>query len=559
MPTLGYDRERTVASPFLRSERLNTLFRLIRTIRYLRPVQVANRISRRLRRPGTARAEPLTCRGPVASWIEAAPRKPVLLGPDRIDLIGISADISSPEIWRDSRKPKLWLYQLHYFDDMNGVGREHRTTWQRALMDRWMQENPPGSAVAWDPYPISLRVVNWIKWQLSGGGTLGDGDLASLCQQVRHLLPRLEYHLLGNHLLENFKALVFAGCFFQGEEAEGWLAMGMKGLHEQLAEQILPVGAHNELAPMYQAIITEGVLDTINVLRCHGFAPAQWLTDAAMRMVGWNVSVAHPDGEWPQFNDTALGAAPRPGELAAYLLRLALEPRTPDDPSSNPFPRIEWDHWTLIADVGGLGPDHNPGHGHADNLTFELSLFGRRLVVDTGVSTYDVNPVRARERGTAAHNTLEIDGEDSSEVWGSFRVGRRARTRCIQNSEGVIEAEHDGYRHLPGSPIHRRAWRCGPERLIVVDEIRSSASHSIRSFIHLHPHYNAAPATDGSCIVREGDKAIARVVPESWAHTRVIDRQYAPRFGCLVDAQCIEFTASSSPGVSRFGFTIEGI
>ena len=83
----------------------------------------------------------------------------------------------------------------------------------------------------------------------------------------------------------------------------------------------------------------------------------------------------------------------------------------------------------LIFDCGPLGPDYQPGHGHCDVLSYELSLHGQRVVVDTGVSTYEPCAERLYERSTAAHNTLRVDGEEQAEVWASFRVGRRPQGR----------------------------------------------------------------------------------------------------------------------------------
>jgi uncharacterized heparinase superfamily protein len=543
------------------SGKLPNFARLLRTVRHLKAIQITNRVSRTFI-PSKAPTDsaPALRRMPSA-WTEGIRHAPKLLAPARIKLIGIEADISSREVWRDANKPKLWLYQLHYFDDLNAADNAERATWHRALLDRWLNENPPGSAIAWDPYPISLRVVNWIKWQVSGAGTLSSRNLSSLAQQVRHLLPRLEKHLLGNHLLENFKTLLFAGCFFQGAEADAWLHQGLRGLRKQVEEQILPDGAHNEMAPMYQGIIAESLLDAVNLLKCFGMEQPGWLVDAVQRMVGWGVSIAHPDGDWPSLNDTAVGIAARPGDLATYLERLDLTPKFPAAELGEAFARRSWSDWVLLADLTGLGPDHNPGHGHADSLTFELCIGGRRVVVDTGISTYEADDIRAHERSTAAHNTVEIDGQNSSEVWQSFRVGRRAHTHVLAPAPGAansITAEHDGYRFLPGSPLHCREWQWGEGRLTVIDTIRSTGNHSLRSFIHLHPDYNPAPAANGTCTIQTGGKDIARIVMENWRQMRVIDYCYAPGYGQRIPAKCIELTAGSA-GTSQFCFSIEGL
>ena len=65
-----------------------------------------------------------------------------------------------PNGWNDPRFEKLWLYNLHYFE-------KYCTT---ELIERWIKENPIGHGNGWEPYPVSLRVVNWIKWLMRDQG-----------------------------------------------------------------------------------------------------------------------------------------------------------------------------------------------------------------------------------------------------------------------------------------------------------------------------------------------------------------------------------------------------
>ena len=189
-------------------------------------------------------------------------------------------------------------------------------------------ENPPAAGNGWEPYPASLRIVNWIAWALAGND-LGPAALQSLAAQVRILGATLEYHLLGNHLLANAKALVFAGCFFSGDEADGWLRTGLDLLDAELAEQILDDGGHFELSPMYHAIILEDVLDLIQLGRIVSGAARRegqaWRALAA-RMLAWLDAMTHPDGEIGFFNDAAFGIARTHAELAEYGARLGVAP-----------------------------------------------------------------------------------------------------------------------------------------------------------------------------------------------------------------------------------------
>lgn len=128
--------------------------------------------------------------------------------------------------WNDETKAKLWLYNLHYFDDLNQTDWQDRTEIHTHLINTWIEQNPLMEGNGWEPYTISLRSVNWIKWFLAGNDPK-DKWLSSLSLQVQALEQQLEYHLLGNHLFANAKALVFAGCYFKGDLASLWLKRGL--------------------------------------------------------------------------------------------------------------------------------------------------------------------------------------------------------------------------------------------------------------------------------------------------------------------------------------------
>ncbi len=81
----------------------------------------------------------------------------------------------------------------------------------------------------------------------------------------------------------------------------------------------------------------------------------------------------------------------------------------------------------MVIDCGAIGPDYQPGHAHCDTLSYELAIDGRRVIVDSGVHDYEPTQHRAYARSTPAHNTVVIDGQEQSEMWGVFRVARRAR------------------------------------------------------------------------------------------------------------------------------------
>ncbi|MEP9373754.1 alginate lyase family protein [Mesorhizobium sp. KR1-2] len=480
------------------------------------------------------------------------------IGPDEFRFLNEVRSLSQHG-WDDPAVAKLWRYNLHYFDDLNAEGAEHRTDWHRALIARWIAQNPPGKGTGWEPYPTSLRIVNWIKWARAGN-PLSSEVVTSLAVQARWLARRLEHHLLGNHLFANAKALVFAGCFFAGEEAGAWLDLGLGILAREVPEQILEDGGHFELSTMYHALALEDMLDLVNVLRAVGLSiPDLWERKiAAMR--SWLAAMSHPDGEIAFFNDAALGIAPLPWELEDYAERLGFAPTAAVSSlwlRDSGYVRLGDDRAVALLDVGRIGPDYLPGHAHADTLSFELSVDGRRAIVNSGTSVYGKGPERLRQRGTAGHNTVEIDGENSSEIWSGFRVARRARPEglfvSLQDQFSIVACSHDGYRRLSGQPRHRRSWYFGGDSLIVSDKVEGGHDRAVAAF-HFHPAFTPSATADGSTgslcnahgtVLRWSvAKGTARIEPSTWH----------PEFGASLPARRLLLELSAGKSVIEFSW-----
>lgn len=472
-----------------------------------------------------------------------------MTGPDTFRFLGTERTLASPADWNRADWPRLWSYNAHYFDDLATDDAADRAGWHRELVARWMRENPPGHGAGWEPYPTSLRVVNWVKWAMSEQDLEAD-VWQSLAVQARFLSKRLEFHLLGNHLWANAKALVFAGAWFEGEEADGWRARGLTLLRRELAEQVLVDGGHFERSPMYHAIVLEDVLDLLQLAQHYPaiFAEADVATwrDAAIRMLRWLRVMSHPDGGIALFNDAALGIARDLAALHAYARGLGVEVeaaplRAIEVLPDSGYVRIQAGSAVLIADVGEIGPDYLPGHAHADTLSFELSLHGRRVLVNGGTSTYEAGDERLRQRGTGRHNTVVVDGRDSSEVWSSFRVARRARPLDVRwgaNAGALwLQAGHDGYKRLPGRVTHRRRWSLDASGLSVEDVLEGTFEDAVARF-RFAPEWTPRTTGQASGIAMDnGTRLFWRVQDASGV--AIATDTWHPRFGASEDCQVL--------------------
>jgi len=197
----------------------------------------------------------------------------------------------------------------------------------------------------------------------------------------------------------------------------------------------------------------------------------------------------------------------------------------------------------VIVDVGQIGPDYQPGHAHCDCLSFELSIGANRLLVNSGISTYNANMRRLLERQTAAHNTVSIVGHEQSEVWSAFRVGRRARPAWVEVGNAFISAEHDGYR--PAGITHRRRLSFDAGQVVIVDKLE--AHESARGIAHFHFHPDAIPAINGQ-VVRL-DKVTMTF--DGAASVELQDYEYSQGFNKLASAKkvAVSFAAKLTTSI----------
>ena len=467
----------------------------------------------------------------------------------RFQFLGELGVVRSAGDWNQVDKSKLWLYNLHYLDDLNTAGADERYDQLQSLINQWNRENLPMAGNGWEPYPLSIRLVNLVKWY---GRQVDPGDdaLTSLQRQAKALEAQLEWHILANHLFANAKALTFAGSFYSDALGNKWLNLGLRILDKELKKQFFHDGGHFELSPMYHSTLLWDLCDLVNLADRSGVpellqrAP-EWRRTIERGLL-WLRAMSHPDGEIAFFNDSAFGIAPKPCEIEDYaaILDVNVSSKSSSDGvvwrhlTDSGYIAIEQPRAKLILDVGEVGPAYQPGHAHADTLSFELSLFGVRVFVNSGISTYDIGTDRNYQRGTAAHNTLEINGENSSEVWAGFRVARRASPFGLFAGEknGTFHARcsHNGYRWLPKAPNHKRSWQLSSNRLEVLDTINGAFETAI-AYFHLHPDIdldsqNRLWLATGQVINWHVQGGVARVVDSSWS----------PRFGSKVDSRCIE-------------------
>ena len=453
--------------------------------------------------------------------------------------------------WDNPSQSKLWRYNLHYFDYLNQLDLENEEVGlQNNIISKWIIENPYGKGTGWEPYPTSLRIINWIKWHFKTNGLSDDATL-SLWNQVNWLAGRPEYHLLGNHLFINAKALLFACVIFGLDEHSAIYRKALKILKEELGEQFLEDGAHFELSPMYHALAMEDLLDLYQLKSTlpPNF-PGQEIEEKFLNGMNWLHHMSYSSGELAHFNDCANDIAPTLSELKELGQKVGLKGALNSDIKYNYFKdsgfvvyKNETVH--LIADIGDIGPDYLPGHAHADSLSFELAIKGKRLIVNSGTGEYGLSQERLRQRSTSAHSTIELNCKSSSEVWSGFRVAQRARITEVEiiEEEKKLEfaAVHDGYTRITSKPIHKRQWIVNDGYLEIIDQV-SGSGNSVQCRYYLHPDIHVE-ILDESVQLRTNSEKLAKIRTEQ--NVQVVDSTYHDKFGSSRKNKCLLITGTT--------------
>jgi uncharacterized heparinase superfamily protein len=523
------------------------LSRLLRDIEFARHVPIA-RMIRRLRLDARRRFSDLgphrASKAPPPPAMRAdlppplfPPRATILRreGEDLVfHLLGVDTRMAGGRVdWR-AGGDQLRRMTLHYMEYLEGVD---DALWNE-IVGRWLASNDvpaPGAwRDSWNSYALSLRVVVLMQ-ELARreiAPMLRRRVEASVAQQLLHLERNLETDIGGNHLVKNTKALLWASCCFERPHAARWRTLGLRLLDDALTRQILPDGAHIERSPAYQCQVFADLLECRAALGADPLGGR--LDDALRRLAQATADLAHPDGAVAQFNDAGLDMAYRPRVCLEAYARLFGEAPAPRRvfalPQAGFFGARLGDDY-VVLDCGRIGPDDLPAHAHGDVLSFELSVAGRRMIVDQGVFEYVEGERRQVSRAAASHNTLSLDGAYMADFFGAFRCGRRPNVtlrRYEAREDGfLLEGAHDGYAHLPGGPVHLRRFDFSPGAITIEDRLEGRTERAARIGFLLHPEVE---------IVEDGEslrlaRGPARLVMTASAPRRLEGAVWWPNMG----------------------------
>ncbi len=462
---------------------LNQIFRYYHTLKYLKWIQIRYQLWYRLQ--GMVKYSKKLDK----SWSQIQTKNLIFsgfisspvayFGENQFEFLNISHQFKSGIDWNYSPHGKLWTYNLNYFEFL---AQPNISTQQGLNLMEDFIEKEKQIKDGMESFPISLRIIFWVKFLIENKVKNNKID-QSMYRQLQRLHAKPEYHLMGNHLLENGFGLLFGGIYFDDQKI---IDQAEEIITIQLQEQILSDGAHFELSPMYHQIMLYRILDCINLLKSNPQNSTNnlliLLQKTASLMLGWMKNITFRNGAMPCLNDTTNGIAPTSKQLFEYAKNLNIELNQMALGESG-YRKFSNKNIEAIVDVGKIGPDYIPGHAHSDTFNFILQYQDKPFIVDTGISTYEKNVRRNIERSTASHNTVMINGKEQSDVWGGFRIGKRAEITKLEETQNSILAIHDGYKNIGCE--HQRKFSL-QENQFQIEDLIIGKGEGIAN-LHFHP------------------------------------------------------------------------
>lgn len=383
-----------------------------------------------------------------------------------------------------------------------------------AQFQAWRADNPPEFGLDWgNAMEAALRAVNWIAaftlMRAAFDQAMAESVFKALIQHGRFIASHLEeYWPPTNHILSNYCGLIWLGLFLRStsddkrasREPEQWLALGLRGLEQQLRFQILPDGASYEASTAYHRFVTEMVVSTTRLCEINNMFISSQVRETVAKMQAVVEGLRKLDGTLPLFGDEDGGR---------WLLPTLTLPRQNNtgggggsrrDKDWASFPHAGWyihregDEYLAIR-AGDNGQAGWGGHAHNDALSFEYTIGSRTFFVDPGTYVYTSDPeTRNLFRSTAYHNTLRVDGQEISRIPSGelFRLENDVNVRVRAGSESW-DGEHSGYCHT--GVTHQRRYKKHLTGWLIGDTVKGESEHTLEWFFHFA----------AACSVKMGD------------------------------------------------------
>jgi hypothetical protein len=425
-----------------------------------------------------------------------------------------------------------------------------------AQLSAWLDANPPGIGINWvTPMEVAIRAVNLV-WAVSTLGEwrplepqLYDRLITALRWHGRHISANLEGtpYLRSNHYLADILGLLVLGTTLVGEpQADRWFTFASCAFEREIRRQVYEDGVSFEGSLAYHGLVLEMFVVAASIAASAGRPFSEPFKERLRQMTEVSRTLRHPNGRIPLFGDQDSGrilpegfGRPPTHDNLLWLASAVIGETRPLQGRVDP--EVAWtfgaDAWRRAAELpparpvgaaafpygglfilrsrrahlaircGDVGQNGSGGHSHNDMLSFELSLDGVPLIVDSGTFAYTFDvAARNQFRSTRAHNTLVVDGQEVHPIDAHrvFELRRFARPRvgAVDLEGGTLHftGSHDGYRRLREPVIHTRRFSLmvATDEIHVDDQLAGTGVHHAESFLHFAAGTSLRRTGDGT-------------------------------------------------------------
>ncbi len=375
---------------------------------------------------------------------------------------------------------KLKNYHLNYFDYIINLNFDYGDT----LIHDWISKNLPKiPSDGWEPYPISLRLVNWIKFYAKHNIQPDEIVIQSLIEHGHWLFKQREYHLLANHLLKNIVALLYWGYVFNDKKILSW---SLKKLGKEVQEQLTKDGMHYEFSPTYHALSIQDLMDCYNLLENNSF---NHNVESIKNVLKVSISKGfeyvdrlNKNKNTINIGDVNYEGVPGKATLFQYAQKLNVSPFKSATRLSY-FPTLKTNDFSIMLVNSPFSPKYNAAHSHADKLSVLLWHKDKPILVDTGNYDYTESKERNYSRSVKAHNTIQIDDYEQADLWSAFRVGKRGviDSQITNKNEIACNFTTEKYEH-------KRSVKLNNNGIMIIDEVTSKGEHKLNLNFHFSPN-----------------------------------------------------------------------
>lgn len=532
------------------------------TVKYLKPVQVVHQVLNKFKKkervyfdkfPVGYREVRIAIPELDCDEILVTRFNPNLMKRGKVCLLNQVVELNYESSYTKTLKPLIYN-NVYYFEYGIVLGAKYRETKDTAyweLFKKCYQDYLDAKAELKSAYSMALHIPNvLIALELFGDAVEPDFRekiYCELCSQYVYLQAHKEKHLLANHYFEDLKALIIAAYLFKDDKGlKGYL----KAFKKQCEEQILSDGVHYELSLMYHKLILEDLMRIGIMAKQPDFPKSEWLFPLIKKMIDACYSLEKGMGRTPLFNDAGDNVAKNCEQLClAAENQFGVKPVQKDAFKESGYYKLYDGNRALIFDAGKIGVDYQPAHGHCDCLSFELSVDGKPLFVNSGTYEYQ-GDLRTYFRTTRAHNTVEINGHEQSQCWGGFRVGKRISKVYGINNVGLVKG---GYSNFMGEE-HQRRIELNNGIMEVMDSVKAQEDVPVKSYLHIAPGYFIV----GNVIKEKGGCVVCKILTTGCemeeSHSREL-KYYAPEFSDLEMGSCLVFSWKADS--DEHGYTID--